>query len=1257
MKKYFKLMSLALAVGALASCTDELIDTKKLDVKPGDLVATLPSMQNPTRVAVISGGEFVWDNDDQIQVYKLDNLNYSKYTLTSGAGEETGVFSKESGADLSGDDLYAVTQPKPKDPKKPTIYGISATDDGKALLTATIADSYNWETIESNGKDAYKVPTPFWGNATIDGDNINVGFQALTGFIKLDLRALPMGTQAIVVSSHEDFDIQDPANPGQYIQYTGGSNESLSGTMKAELVAGAALAADDRLHHSDTLRVNIDKIVNEDGEDYILYIPIVAQHYDKLYLIAVKQDNRTTYTYDDAEILREFNDITFEISTVIPTLSLTEVLDLNAMGAASFEEASEMIADNYDGQHTLRVKMDPTTFTDNTLYIASNLPGQTSVEIEFTAAPTTLTDIVECEATTLSSGDFKSFNKPRAMTAAKAATLTAEQMAKKRTVRLKFDEDVAADLNILLPTSNIELDSETDQTGKFVLLASTTNHVSGYDQTNYNNKNAAIIIKGGTYDDGTGKMVPVDYAEIEIAENSRGDIYIFEEDTYVQKLTFDDYEFMPNVRITDALVEEINYAYAGGLSTNEEIAIFTTGSAAIGITGITGNHNNKAQVYAYWTGKSLTDNALALGFDSGDIYTAAQLQGVGLGAGLVDGGGDLSTCPSLIATTAPTAVYEYKINDRVNSIWLGGYEFPWIGAQVAMLVGTPVVPGYASNRNIIPEATVTTPVDENTDFFTAVAPQQLGSDIVIDGNEKNLRNMKLSIKDPYFKDPHKCCTTCGDMAVKVEEDLGLIRNIMTTATVTVTNINLNDVLLESEESVDNVASIVGEIGATGDVSIENNNSTNIRIKTVGDNVGGQYGNIFSQGSVEINDVLVGQEVAETGTTDLYVKTTGDNAGGVAGHVNTIADVSTTDAIVHIDEVSAEKGSDVGGIFGDMHFEADSNLEGIEVEVANIFATQAKNNETNLKNTGNNVGGLIGNANGKFGAGKDLDVDDASVTSEKIYAENQNVAGLIGVSNIMTGGDLNIGENTGSKADQPWINVDADLIKAENGYVGGLVGNIATGDYANISTQVGYSDGGKKFLNTIKVNAEKLAGSHAVGGLIGGQFIPTYIGSALHEGAANFIDVTVNDFENTWTADDFKSTAKANYLNITAEDRLKNCGSFGLLDGFKNQALYITTSEKILTGGTCTVANANGVMSEKAVNTGRQVIKNEKKDALYFYLHKDSHSTLPGNVGDQFWGDVNGYVGYDKFDAKYYIDGTQQQGDQLSNVFITYSAAE
>lgn len=1239
-------MTAALAVTALASCSDELIErNKQLNVKPGDLVATLPSANAGanTRVAVISGGQFVWSDDDQIQVYKLDNLNYSKYELTSGGGEETGVFTKKSGETLSGDDLYAVTQPQPKKGETPTIYGISASESGQAILTATIADSYDWATLDSNGKTAYKVPTPFWGNAQISGDNINVDFNALTGFLKLDLRALPAGTDAIVLTTHEDFDLAvDPSDPTKNISYTGGKNESLSGTLKAELTAGAALQADDRLHHADTLRVNIDEIINEDGEDYILYIPVVAQHYEKLYVLAVKEDNRLSYTYNDFEILRTFEDFDFEISNVIPALKLSEVIDVNALGATNWADASNIIADNIDGSRTLRVKIKPSSLGAGQLWIAGNME-KNNVEIEFTDAPAAgFEGIFENNATLNGIGEFKSFGVSP-MTLDKAKNLQDAQMAKKRTVRLKFDGALASNTSIVLPTSNVEIDSEVDQTKIIKVFASNTTGVSGYDQDVYNKKDAAITIRGGVKADGT----PVDYTEIQVATNSRGDVFITEEDTYVQQLTFEGTSQLGNVRITDALVNNIQYS---GVTGTAQVSVFTTGSAALG--GIAGDAN-LTKVYAYWTGKSLTDNALMLGFDKATIYTAAQLQGVGLAAGLQEGGGSF-TFSNGSNLTALTPVYNYTIADRVSSIWLGGYKYPWLGAQVAQLVGTPVADGYGTNRAIKAKAKVTAPSDPITDYFVAVTPQQLTKAVKIDGNKKQLRNMKLSIDDPYIVDPHKCCTTCGELAVKVDEDLGLVRCIMTTATATVTNINLNDVLLESTTNINNVGAIVGEIGATGAVELSESNVTNERIETLGNNIGGQVGNIFTKATVDILGVLVGQQVAETGTTDLFVKSTGSNVGGVVGNVDATGAITAEAAVVHIDEISATKGSNVGGLLGDAYSEDDSEVTSSEVIVPVILATQATNNDKNLIATGNNVGGLIGQYINKK---NDLSINDIKVVAKtKIAAENQNAAGLIGyampdVQSGTTAGSILIADDA-TAALVP-VNVEAGTIQADNGYVGGLLGYVVTGEGIEIAT-VSKTVAAKDELNpiTVKIN-NKLAGAFGVGGLIGLHNTPATIGL---DGKANlnYLTVTVKDFENTWALADFQSEAKAKYLTLSVTERKKNLGSFGLLDGLQNANLTIEEAAKIVTGGDCTVENAAGVMSEKKTETGRQVITNAKKIALLFPYHVDSYSTLPSNAGDQFWGDVNGYVGYSKEGAVYEIDGVEQQGDQLCNVFITYA---
>jgi len=1228
MKSISKLMTIALAVGTLASCSDEIIEKSKLQVKEGDLVATLPLTEVAnTRVAVVpntNGTDFVWDEKDQIQVYKLASLNYSIYDYVSGAGSDTGVFTT-NGEGQSGNDLYAVTQPQNSE----TIYGVSANNDQKAVLTATVEKEYDWETLDADGGTGYKVPTPFWGPATINGSNINVDFKALTGFMKLDLANVPAATDAIVLTTHEDFSIDGGAT-----KIKGGSNEPLSGTLNAVLDENAALQADARLAKYDMIRINIPEHAIAKG--YILYIPVIAQHYDKLYVLAVSETGRANYTWN-AEILREFDDFTQKVYTPsgnvsITSLSLSEMIDLNLLGATSWADASKVIAAKaaQNPGRTMRYTVNGTAFTDDILYIANNIE-KNNVELTITGTTNTLRTIAEAEYGSAILTPFSgAVTNPTDL-----EPLEAGDMAKARTVRLNYEVAWPTSAQILLPTSNVELNSTVDQAKAIKIFTAATTGVSGYDETVYNAKNAGLIIKGGTRVEGT-KLVPVQYDEIDILANSRGDIYAYQEDTYIKKLVFNGIMNLQNVRLTDALVGEINYANA--IDNNEEINIYTTGSAAIGNTGaeaITGGHKNTPAVYAYWTSRSLTDNALALGFDNAYIYTAAQLQGVGLAAGISEGGGALGDCPSLIATTTPTAVYNYQISKFVNNIWLGGVKYPWLGAQVAKLVGKPAGAGYGTDRNIIdgPDAT-----------------QALSAAVTINGNSKRLRNMVISTDDPYFIDPHTCCTTCGDLTVKVEEDLGLFRNIKSSAAVTVRNIYLNDALLDTQYEINDIGSIVGQIYSGAGVTYDNNISTNIRIKAKGDNIGGQAGNIFAQSVLNILNPKNNQEVTETDVPYVFVESEGDNVGGIVGLAESNNIIAAVHPIAKIDWVLAKKGSNAGGVIGKAEFDADSYIHHATVEIPSIKATQSDKTESYLRATGKNVGGLVGQAISN--ADKKFDVKGTVSVKAKteIEAGNQNAGGLIGLAsldddaNAGTAGQLRIGNNNGDK-----ITVNVKDLTAHNGYAGGYVGNISTGKQTLIGENNAHTEATAIADN---VTIASLNSAFAAGGLIGGNSIPVTIAEA----AYNTLKVTVNDIKNTWTANDFQGTSTYDYLSINLDNRLKNCGSFGLLVGLENSkdlttGLTIAGSKYITTGGaaTATTTGATSIMDAYATTKLKTIFSDAKKAAVFFKLHSDTGSTVPDAATDFYWGDVYGYTGYVKGDNKYSVDGVMLQGDQIFNV--------
>jgi hypothetical protein len=1319
MKKYFKFLTAVLAVGALVSCTEELNDSKSLNVKDGDLVATLPSDGEETRVAVINdgSGQFVWSEGDEIQVYQLDNLKYLSYALKDGEGTHTGVFSQVGGTGgATTGKKYAVTQRGGSE----DIYGISATTNAKGepkpLLTAYIAPDYELDIIDAAGKDAYVVPTPLWGPAEIvtDGSNqnIQVGFEKLTALLKVDLRMLEAGTQAIVLSTHNDAKLGNGMSPVEYFE-TVGTGEKLSGYMNAILdedlisqnPSPVVLLPDPALTSSDTIRVDITKIINQRGQNTVVYIPIVAQHYDKLTLFAVQTDNIEPYKWDEVQLLKEWNDETFTNKQTLPVLAETEIIDMT--DPAHFNDGkvvSSNIAsavNSNEGKYNVRVLIDPSKWTSNENYLyivhqqlVKNGGKNNNVEITIVNPIGHEFNVVECDAYVHEhvngdvEWDYFDYSKP--YTFADCATLRedAGDMEKRRKITLTFPEGNDEVLNVITPTSVVEINSlENFQEDINAFTCARYNvkddfgntwfGVSGYDsyytQAGYNVKPASLILTGSkTY-----------LKQVNIQPNNRGDVYVYGENTRVMWLRYLTNLNLANIRVSDAYIDHIRYVEGinSGVGSNDHVSIFTTGAA--GLKDISGKggapiDKNKAKIYAYWTGtgdhisgklagKALTDQALAWGYDCGTIYTAAQLQAVGLAAGLVEGGGTHAIPLNNGSTkdiSTLTPVYEYVISDLVSSIWLGGDTYPWVGAQVAKLKGN-------TNSEGLTDRTI---VDGTAPEFD---DQKLSQDIYINGNNVTLKKMKLSFDDPNLVDPHSCCE-CGPKYLRINEDLGLFRCIMTTGDATVENIKLNDALIETKQYIHNVGSIVGEMHADDGIYYYNNIVTNPRIFVAGNNTGGQVGHMRSKSNdIDIDMVLTGQQVGEPGlaTTSTnfkdiraifeFDKTDGldkngyvyviseaqkssivNNVGGIVGSVEApLGHTNITNATVHLNAVIGLNANNVGGLAGNMEYETQSVLTtekglyptyvtwGVDVPI--ILVSQSQKDEWKKRDSGSNVGGLAGNIKGQ----DNLYADGTVHSRLLIAAENQNAGGVIGHNNVYANTYLAINNN---------IKVEAGVITALNGYVGGLVG------FAGASSAAGYTDIASPKTVDVKIT-EGLWGSFAVGGLVGCNENNLYMDTF-----GKKISVDINDFKNTWQESWFDDIKFAPYLTLSETDRHKYCGSFGTLVGLMQANVNITdigtfpkATDFTIKGNCLTnTTAAEQVMSLKATWKSGTFIKDAKKKELFFYKHEEVLNTV--GVNDPiYFGDVNGYVGYAKESSAYYINGMAMQGDQIYNLFTNY----
>ena len=1197
MNKYFKLMSAALAVTALASCSDSL-DLGKQDLsnlQEGEMLATIDPLKGDdgTRVAVVSGGQVVWADDDEVNVYSFDKLAHNTYVVSAGAGTNKATLTPKEGSDkteLSGK-KYAVAQPEANKDVR-----ISASEDGKtAILQAKIPNEFEWATVQANGKDAYKLASPYWGE--VAGENpFSCNFHALTAYLKLDLADIPAGTKSIMITTHEDITFgpeENPEAPG-VILAKGGANEPLSGNFEAELVdATSKLQASGDLNAKDYFRINFD--ASDVDMDKLFYIPVIAQKYQKLYVIAVTEYGKSKYAIREGEILKVYENEEFEVG-VAKSASLGAELPYTETTPLGL---SELIAQNWDGKHTVRVRVTKVLDAGD-IYIANNML-KNNVQIFFEKQQTNEIRILEAKADV--QGWLTNFTEKY------DPTHPTENGAKARTVSLIFNEGASAAWAMYLPTSYVDINTMANFTAPIRILAAKSDvnkPMSGARDveaeavpglTANKAKDAPIVLHS------SADAALTSFTGVQILPESKSSAaYIYGPFTEIKELAIST-KNPGAIRLTDALVGTI--AYEDGLagtpqSININSNIFTDGSAAIkALLGGT----DKAQLQADWTGKALTKEAVASGYDQAEVFTAAQLASLG----------------------TSQAVYDYAMADRVTDVWLGGETYPWIGATVAKLDG-----------NLVPKP----------DYEPVADP------FIFDGKDVAMYNMCVSIDDPYFSDPHSCCTTCDDgNDVKVEDNLGLIRGVYTEQTATIKNIKLNDVLIDTKSyKIPNVGSIAGTVYAKSHVNLENNKTTNIRISNTGrdydysaaelervGNAGGQVGFAYSEnGNIRLKSSIIEITKAETDVDETFVKTVGHNAGGFIGLALAInGTLTATSNSVKLDEVSAKEGSNVGGIVGQLNYAATAGrVSDAKVVIPTLFATELAKEKTSATHlntvSGNNVGGLIGYMiNPTENTNLFAIIGNVNVkATKKIQAENQFAGGLVGKAQMLKDGKqdngadntiLEIGYTTTDKKSE--IGVEVATLEATNGFAGGLVA-ANTGEVWVVNDYLG--TGGE--TSTVDVTIGKLNTAFAGGGLIGenDDFVKV---SAQPDG--DHVNMTVNSWDNTWDGVFENLTPYAEMSSTTLN---KLCGTFA--HGVGHQTTKFDIYSKNVNGGAYVL------------------IPDNVKKALWFKQHTDATNTV-GVSTDPFWGDFCGYVGFSNKTSVYLVNGSNTHGDQLFNYRHAY----
>lgn len=211
MKKIFKLFSIALTVGALASCSsdDDFQANGFEDVQiPDNAMAAIVEDPNygdgSTRSAVgyFDYDRFVWTEGDSYKLYARHNWRTDKWNLKSTAKNNTvGVFEcgNEGGQSniVAKDSAYAIfpysitvdATTKKWNGTNPTEYKSQTADEERTALDIMIPNTWDYEEVvaSKNGEGEYtaaKTPLPMWGFAY--GNTIKFKYLTAVLVVKLD---------------------------------------------------------------------------------------------------------------------------------------------------------------------------------------------------------------------------------------------------------------------------------------------------------------------------------------------------------------------------------------------------------------------------------------------------------------------------------------------------------------------------------------------------------------------------------------------------------------------------------------------------------------------------------------------------------------------------------------------------------------------------------------------------------------------------------------------------------------------------------------------------------------------------------------------------------------------------------------------------------------------------------------------------------------------------------------------------------------
>ena len=176
MKRLFKFL---VCLYAVAGCAKEEIVESSGVAGITEITVSLPQ----TKVAVDeNSGKCIWSDDDKIAVWDKSAKHFVEFVLSSGSGEESGVFTSETPVSaIEGAEVIY-----------PSAYACVISDKGEAVV-----DLPNVNALVKDGT----VPVVMRGKLSLSDGQPFAGFSHINGVLKLTLSDVPAYAAGVVLKS------------------------------------------------------------------------------------------------------------------------------------------------------------------------------------------------------------------------------------------------------------------------------------------------------------------------------------------------------------------------------------------------------------------------------------------------------------------------------------------------------------------------------------------------------------------------------------------------------------------------------------------------------------------------------------------------------------------------------------------------------------------------------------------------------------------------------------------------------------------------------------------------------------------------------------------------------------------------------------------------------------------------------------------------------------------------------------------------